>query len=147
MSPTRPASSLVRSLGPALRYAWASPATLVGLIISAIAICRGATVRSVDGVLEVACAPIHQATSFHPIWFPFVAITFGHLVIGIDRLALSRARCHEQIHVRQYERWGALFFPLYLASSLIQLVRGRDPYLDNCFELEARACDGIGRLE
>jgi hypothetical protein len=41
------------------------------------------------------------------------------------------------VHVRQYERWGVLFFPLYAASSLWQLARGRDPYRDNRFEREA----------
>jgi hypothetical protein len=43
------------------------------------------------------------------------------------------------VHVRQYERWGMLFFPLYLFSSLLQIVRGCDPYLDNSFEREAFA--------
>jgi hypothetical protein len=32
-----------------------------------------------------------------------------------------------------------LFFPLYLSSSLLQIVRGRDPYLNNSFEREAFA--------
>ena len=41
--------------------------------------------------------------------------------------------------MRQYERWGALFGPAYLLSSLVQLVRGRRPYLDNRFEREACA--------
>jgi hypothetical protein len=35
-----------------------------------------------------------------------------------------------------------LFFPLYLGSSLLQIVRGRDPYLDNPFEREAFERDG-----
>jgi hypothetical protein len=39
--------------------------------------------------------------------------------------------------VRQYERWGVLFFPLYLGSSLWQLLRGRSPYYANRFEREA----------
>lgn len=28
-----------------------------------------------------------------------------------------------RVHVRQYERWGVLFFPLYLGSSLLELAR------------------------
>lgn len=39
--------------------------------------------------------------------------------------------------MRQYERWGVLFFPLYLGSSLLQLLRGRSPYWHNHFELQA----------
>ena len=67
------------------------------------------------------------------------AITFGHVIIGLDHATLTHLRLHEHVHVRQYERWGVLFFPLYLASSLIQIVRRRDPYLNNCFEREAFA--------
>ena len=48
-------------------------------------------------------------------------------------------RAHERVHVRQYERLGALFFPLYVGSSLVQWLRGRDPYFDNHFEREAYA--------
>ena len=39
--------------------------------------------------------------------------------------------------MRQYERWGPFFIPAYLLSSLVQLLRRRDPYLDNRFEREA----------
>jgi hypothetical protein len=46
--------------------------------------------------------------------------------------------------VRQYERWGALFFVLYAVSSLCQWLRGRDPYWHNRFEREAR-CAGAQR--
>jgi hypothetical protein len=69
----------------------------------------------------------------------FSAITFGHVIIGIDHETLVAVRCHEQIHVRQYERYGILFFPLYLGSSLLQAALGRRPYHDNHFEREARA--------
>ena len=50
---------------------------------------------------------------------------------------LSSLRAHEQVHVRQYERWGLFFVPAYLVSSLWQLLRGRHIYRDNCFEREA----------
>ena len=69
----------------------------------------------------------------------FQAITFGHVVLGRNPLALSRSRSHEREHVRQYECWGLLFFLLYPASSLLQLMRGRDPYWSNYFEVQARA--------
>jgi hypothetical protein len=49
----------------------------------------------------------------------------------------SAVRAHEQVHVRQYERWGPLFVPAYLLSSLVELLRGRRPYRDNWFEREA----------
>ena len=66
-----------------------------------------------------------------------LAITFGHVVLGVSHSELAEARDHEHAHVRQYERWGVLFFPLYLGSSGAQLVRGRHPYHDNAFERQA----------
>jgi hypothetical protein len=66
------------------------------------------------------------------------AITFGDVVLGTGRAALDSTRAHERVHVRQYERWGPLFIPLYLAASLWAAVRGRHPYYDNPFERAAR---------
>jgi hypothetical protein len=63
------------------------------------------------------------------------------VILGVDRATLAAVRAHEQVHVRQYERWGVLFVPAYLASSAVQLLRGGRPYLDNRFEREARASD------
>lgn len=68
-------------------------------------------------------------------------MTLGHTIIGQDRVALDVARDHEQVHVRQYERWGPLFLPAYLGCSLILWLRRRDPYRDNPFE---RAAYGRG---
>jgi len=128
-----------RNICLVIRYAWALPATTVGLMLLGMALCMGATIRLVDGVVEVAGGQIARAISLLPRSRRFVAITFGHVIIGIDHAALHRVRSHEHVHVRQYERWGVLFLPLYAASSAVQVLRGRDPYLDNCFELEACA--------
>jgi hypothetical protein len=48
-------------------------------------------------------------------------------------------RLHEQVHVEQYERWGALFLLAYPAESLLQLSLGRRAYWDNRFEVQARS--------
>jgi hypothetical protein len=69
--------------------------------------------------------------------FTIDALTIGHVIIGKNRESLTRCRNHERVHVRQYERWGPLFPPLYLLSSAAALVRGMDPYRDNRFEQEA----------
>jgi hypothetical protein len=69
-------------------------------------------------------------------------MTWGHVVIGTDRSALDRSRNHERIHVRQYERWGVLFVPMYLACSAWVWFRGRDPYRDNPFEIDAYSHSG-----
>lgn len=122
-----------------LRYAWASPATAVGLLFAIVAMAAGAKPRVVNGVIEVGGGRLPHLMAFLPRCASFAAITLGHVIIGLDHSLLQRVRPHELIHVQQYERWGVLFFPLYLASSLAQLLRGRHPYLDNAFEREAYA--------
>ena len=120
-----------------LRYVWASPASVVGLCGALIATVLGATWRRVDGVLEVGGGALRPLLQRLPRGGRFCAITFGHVVIGLDHATLADSRLHEHVHVRQYERWGVLFFPLYVGSSLLQWLRGRDPYRDNRFEREA----------
>jgi hypothetical protein len=46
--------------------------------------------------------------------------------------------------VRQYERWGVVFFLAYPLSSLWQAARGRHYYWDNWFEVQARAVERFG---
>jgi hypothetical protein len=119
------------------RYAWASPCTMVGLGLASPAFLFGATARVVDGVIEVALSP-HKTPAAVRRALPFAAITFGHMVLGISASELDRLRTHEQAHVRQYERWGILFFAAYPAASLWQWLAGRRPYMDNGFEVQAR---------
>jgi hypothetical protein len=129
------------------RYAWASPATLVGLVLGLAAWVGGGrvmadgraplTARWVDGVFELGGGRALHTLRRLPFARRFGAITFGHVVIGIDAHALDHSRAHERIHVAQYERWGVLFFPAYLGASAVQWLRGRDPYLDNPFERAA----------
>jgi hypothetical protein len=126
-----------------LRYAWAFPATVVGLLLALVALLIGAKGRWIDGVLEVAGGRVVFLISLLPRRLQFVAITFGHVILGLDHAVLQCVRPHEHVHVRQYERWGLLFFPLYLGSSLRQLLNGRDPYLNNHFEREAFAVDAF----
>ena len=121
------------------RYAWALPATLAGLLLSLLAFALGANGRIVEGAVEIAGGRINGCVSMLPRHCRFGAITIGHVIIGVDHETLARCRLHEHVHVRQYERWGVLFFPLYLFSSFLQLVQGRDPSLDNFFEREAFA--------
>ncbi|HEY8554691.1 MAG TPA: signal peptide prediction [Burkholderiales bacterium] len=120
-----------------LRYVWASPATLVGLGVAGFALLTGARAGVCRGVLEVAGGGFGRAVSRLPPPLRFSALTLGHVVLAVDAAALEECRCHERVHVRQYERWGALFFPLYVGSSLLALLRGRDPYWENHFEREA----------
>jgi hypothetical protein len=120
-----------------LRYAWVAPATLVGAAAGALACAAGARVRIVDGVCEVGGGGLARVAAAVPPRLRFDAITLGHVVIGLDAEALSACRAHERVHVRQYERWGLLFFPLYLGASLASWVAGGHPYRDNVFERDA----------
>ncbi len=121
----------------ALLYLWAAPASAVGLVFALAARATGAQMALVQGTLEVAGGRVGPAVDRLPRCLQFHAITFGHVIIATDERLLAACRAHEQVHVRQYERWGVFFFPLYLGSSLVQLVLGRDPYRDNHFERQA----------
>jgi uncharacterized protein (DUF2062 family) len=65
------------------------------------------------------------------------AMTLGHVVLGKDLECLDRTRTHERVHMRQCERWGPFFIPLYLGASLIAMARGGRAYRDNFFEQQA----------
>jgi hypothetical protein len=112
----------------AIGFLWASPFSLVGLLLAPFFRRR----RIVAGVLvcEGASWPRRLGWSYR-------AITFGHVVLCVDELDDGTLR-HEFVHVRQYERWG-LGFPLaYLTACLFAIVRGGHYYRDNTFERSAR---------
>lgn len=121
------------------RYLWALPYSLLGLAFGLAALLFGATARRQRGALEFAGGALGRTLARLPPSVSFAAITFGHVILGTDHGTLAQMRDHEQVHVRQYERWGPLYVPAYLLSSFIELLRGRRPYLDNYFEREAYA--------
>ncbi len=119
-------------------YLWAAPATCLGLLAAALAVCTGGRASVIDGVLEVygtvLCWLLRHGTL---VQGGASALTLGHVVLGRDAAALDRTRPHERVHVRQCERWGPLFIPAYLLASLWILLRRGDPYRDNPFERAA----------
>ena len=126
---------LARLLG----YLWAAPYTVLGLLLGAVAVLAGAKWRKHLGVIEVSGGWIGQWIARLPPVLGFSAMTLGHVILAVDRSALAQLRLHEHVHVRQYERWGPLFVPAYVLSSLLQLLRGRNPYRENHFERQAFA--------
>lgn len=121
----------------AWQYAWASPNSAIGLTLAALAL-RPRRLRLVDGVLEAHGPLLRWLLARMPLApHGVAAMTLGHVVIGRDPRTLDATRSHERIHVAQYERWGALFLPAYVGSSLWALLRGGHPYFDNAFEREA----------
>jgi hypothetical protein len=120
------------------RYLWAFPATLLGLFFVPLAWLSGGTVCPVQGVLEIQGGlPAAFLRKGLPLFGPAAAMTLGHVILARDQTCLDRSRRHEHVHVRQYERWGPLLLPMYLAASGVLYLRGLDPYLDNPFEREA----------
>jgi hypothetical protein len=137
---------LLHFLWRLLLYLWVGPGSLVGLFAALVAVCRGGRCQIVDGVLEVYGGGVTEFLSrFSAVPGAISAITLGHVVLGASKYELDRTRIHERVHVRQYERWGPLFIPAYLLASVWLWLRGRDPYLQNPFEVEAyRVSDGRG---
>jgi hypothetical protein len=120
-----------------VRYLWAGPTTVVGLVAATLAFWRG-RVTLVEGVLEAHGPILRWALSHLPIVRGgCAAMTLGHVVLGRDARALDATREHERVHVRQYEIWGPFFVPAYLAASVWATARGGHAYYDNRFEREA----------
>jgi hypothetical protein len=122
-----------------VRYAWAGPNSLIGLVLGLLMRLGGAHSAVVRGVLEFSGGLLGETVAHPASRIPFRAITFGHVILGADPGALEAARNHEHVHVRQYEAWGPFFLPAYAVSSLWQLLRGRRCYRDNWFERQAYA--------
>ena len=120
-----------------MHYLWAGPSTILGLALALTALRRG-RIFVVDGVVEAHSPFLRWAlTRLIPLPGGASAITFGHVVLARDELALDLTRAHERMHVAQDERLGPLFIPAYLLSGLWAYARGGHPYFDNRFEREA----------
>ncbi len=132
----------MRLLLPIFRYGWALPATLIGAALVMLALISGGRARVHKGVWEASGGlPGKLLANGMPFSGPVAAITFGHVVLGNCEDSLCSTRAHEREHVRQYERWGILFFPAYLIAGLIAWIRGGDAYRDNAFEAAARKAE------
>ena len=129
---------LLRLLG----IIWASPYTILGLILGSIGLCTGGRVRIRGRVIEFYGGAVKWLVTHLPHGQFTLAFTLGHTVLGQSDASLDIARDHEMVHVRQFERWGPFMGPAYLASSLVLWITGRQPYRDNPFEREAYDAGG-----
>ncbi len=130
-------------------YAWAAPCSAIGLLAGLAATALfGARWRRVHGTIEIALpdrsAARRDARGLRRRGGSLVAITFGHVILGIGAQQLQRLRRHERAHVAQYECWGPLFLLAYPLASLWPWLRGGDAYLDNPFERQARRAEDGG---
>lgn len=119
------ATAVIRVVLRALAYAWTSPNTLLGLVLGVLAF---QAPRATSGIL-VFDGPVRGS-----LWvirlFRRTAITFGHVVLA-NRPVEGPLFAHERHHVRQYERLGPLYLPVYL---IIYLFTG---YRRHPFEVSA----------
>jgi hypothetical protein len=116
---------------------WASPYTLLGLVVGAIGICTGGRVRIRGRVIEFYGGGVRWFLQQFFFGKGALALTLGHTVLGQTDASLDLCRDHELVHVRQFERWGPLMGPAYLGCSLVLWLMHRRPYRDNPFEREA----------
>lgn len=132
----RVSSDFCRAICQSSRLLWAAPCSLLGLLLGGMAMLAGGRMRWVDGALE--CWLRHGALAD---WLerhqPFAAITLGQVIVALRPEDLLLWHVHERVHVRQFERWGALMLLAYPAASLWAWLCGQDPYLANYFEREA----------
>ena len=123
-----------------LIYLWVLPTSLPGLVMALLTLATGGQAKVVDGVLEI-CGGASDFYLRRVVGLVMSggasAMTLGHVVLGRDLDLLDATRSHERIHVRQCEKWGPLFIPLYLGASLVVWMKGLRAYEDNPFEREA----------
>ena len=114
---------------------WASPWSLLGLSVGLLVLMTGGRSRVRGPVIEFHGGLISRLFERFPA--TPIAMTLGHVLLGRSAAALDIAYTHELVHVRQYERWGPAFVPVYLTWSLVLWLQGKDPYRDNPFERQA----------
>ena len=117
---------------------WTLPNTLLGVLLGVCSLPLGGGCQFLHGALEFHGGLVAWLLKRLPN--NIQAMTLGHSIIGRDPDALQVVRVHEHVHIRQYEKWGPFFIPVYLLLSFFMLMRGRNPYFDNPFEVEAYAC-------
>lgn len=130
-----------------VRLLWASPCSAIGIVLAGIALLSGGKAKWSSGALEVTYRESQASCGRLARRCPFRGIVFGHVILAVTRDELRSIGPHERVHVQQYERWGPLFFLAYGASSLWQLIRGRNAYWDNHFEVQARALSAQAHLD
>lgn len=133
----------MRLLIQPLLIVWAAPASLIGLTLGLIGLATGGKAQVRSGILEFYGGFVTWVLQHAPLVGNAMAMTLGHVVIGQTSMLLDMARRHELVHVRQYERWGPLFLPMYGIFSCWLWWHGRDPYRDNPFEREAFASEEL----
>lgn len=116
---------------------WASPYSLLGVVIGCLGMVFGGRGRFRDGAIEFFGGGTAWFVRSLPPGIHTAGFTLGHVILGQTAHGLEIVGKHERVHVCQFERWGPLMGPAYLLASAWMWCRGRDAYRDNPFEVEA----------
>lgn len=122
----------MRRLASIAGYVWAAPNTLIGLLVGVLSFQRP---RVAWGIV-IFDGPVRGSLWLIRV-FDRSAITLGHVVLS-NRPLHGRLLVHELHHVRQYERIGPFYLPLYL---LIYAFTG---YRRHPFEASAMRAEETG---
>lgn len=123
------------------KFAWASPYTLLGIVIGTLGMLSGGRGRWRDGALEFYGGFTRWLVRHLPPGPTTQGMTLGHVILGQTAEGLEACGFHERVHVRQFERWGPAMGPAYLGASAWQWMCGRNAYWDNPFERQAYAAE------
>ncbi|MFV0444481.1 MAG: hypothetical protein ACK5Q5_13000 [Planctomycetaceae bacterium] len=126
-----------RAMRQSLLWVWASPNTLLGLLVGGIGLLSGGTAQRMGRTIEFQGGFVTWSLS--RLGRGASAMTLGHVILGQTSWLLEATRRHELVHVRQYEYWGPVFLPAYGLCALWLHLRGRNGYWDNPFERQAYA--------
>jgi hypothetical protein len=91
-----------------VRFLWTLPNTLLGVV-------AGALTFQQPRVVEGALVFDRGARGLTAVMREFgrTAMTVGYVIVSSEPVEGALLR-HEQHHIRQYERWGPFFIPVYL---------------------------------
>jgi hypothetical protein len=130
---------LVFCCGALLGVLWALPLTLFGLVLALPVLLGGrvSLVRAPTFALLVRGPLADRMLEHHPFG-PMCAMAIGHIIIAEQHGLTPQILTHELAHVRQATHWGIVFPFAYLAASGWAVLRGRDAYWHNTFEIAAR---------
>jgi hypothetical protein len=124
---------LIRFLIKLVLVIWTLPNTLIGLTVGTVGLLTGGKAQMRCGCIEFYGGVVEKWLERLNVF----GMTLGHTILGQTKTGLKIVREHEQVHVRQYERWGPLFLPAYLGISAWLWWQGKDYYRGNPFEVEA----------
>ena len=128
---------MLRILIKLILIVWTSPNTLIGLVVGFVGLLTGGRAQIREGCVEFYGGFVEKGLERLHV----AGMTLGHTILGQTKNGLRIVRKHEQVHVRQYERWGPFFLLAYLGWSAWLWFKGQDYYRLNPFEIEAYLID------